>query len=557
LKLPIPSAVFDQHAIILGKTRSGKSSKMRVCVEWLLRNKKRVVILSPKDDWWGLRLEGPYHAGFPVVIFGGAHADVPFSPSAGGAIAQLVCSGNRPAIITLARIAPTARTRFYIEFMEALFKHHQGELYVVIDEVHNFAPKGKVFSPEAGMMLHWSNVLAAEGQGQGLIMLAASQRPQKVHNDLLTSCETLIACRVIHKADRDAVKDWIDGAADPDIGKQVLSELASMERSEAWCWSPEIGFGPQRVVWPMFSTFDSFKPQGSNPKRLRGWASVDLDAVKTQLADAVAEAEANDPKVLKNEIHRLTAELVKERQKTAGPEVGPARLHDAFQRGQHDAFERGHKTGVEFAHTSLRKHIHDAGALIDKELSRLAILTGELPSKMPHYSNELIHGKLDARLQRDVAKAAKVVAKEPAKFTGNAAGDTSIRPGEAKILTLAIQYGGSVMPETVSVSAGLKQSSRNEYVSRLIKKGYMVRENGAYAITGAGRAAMPNVEPLPTGKALQEYWKERLRPGEWKLLHCLLHYAPDWVDTDDMERDVPELKQSSRNEYLSRWHRRC
>ena len=40
-KLLIPEAVFDQHIIVLGKTRSGKSSAMRLLVEHLLLPKKK------------------------------------------------------------------------------------------------------------------------------------------------------------------------------------------------------------------------------------------------------------------------------------------------------------------------------------------------------------------------------------------------------------------------------------------------------------------------------------------------------------------------------------
>jgi len=72
-------------------------------------------------------------------------------------------------------------------------------------------------------MLHWANRLASEGAGKGVTLIAASQRPQKVHKDFVTSCETLIACRVVHKLDRDAIKDWIDGCADAAKGRAVLA----------------------------------------------------------------------------------------------------------------------------------------------------------------------------------------------------------------------------------------------------------------------------------------------------------------------------------------------
>lgn len=311
--LPIPADALNQHIIVLGKTRSGKSSKTRVLVEYLLSHKKRVVILTPKDDWWGIKLGSDGKSeGFPIVVIGGKYEDLPFNPGAGAEVAELICSGNRPCLITFASQKPTDRTRFYNDFMAALFKHHEGELYVVIDEIHNWAPKGKVFSPDAGMMIHWTTTLATEGQGMGLIMIGASQRPQRVHNDVLTSCETLIACRVIHKADRDADKDWMDGAADPAVGKEMLADLANMDRTDAWVWSPEISFGPKRITWPMFKTFDSFKPQPATTlAKLKGWADVDLAEVREKLKTVIAQAQANDPRALKAEIARLTAELAK------------------------------------------------------------------------------------------------------------------------------------------------------------------------------------------------------------------------------------------------------
>jgi hypothetical protein len=140
---------------------------------------------------------------------------VPINDRSGKHVAELVATGNRPCVIGLRGWTQGAMTRFWIDFAETLFARNAGELYLVVDEFHNFAPKGKILSPQAGKALHWSNRLLSEGRGLGIVCLTASQRPQKVHNDSLTSCETLVAMRVIHKADRDAVKDWIDGNGDP------------------------------------------------------------------------------------------------------------------------------------------------------------------------------------------------------------------------------------------------------------------------------------------------------------------------------------------------------
>src|SRR5258708_104401 len=231
MKFLLPSAVFDQHIILLGKTGSGKSSVIRLMEEHLLDLNEPTCTVDPKGDHWGIKASASgKQAGYPVVIFGGEHGDVPLNSRSGVAVAELAATGNRPCIIDLGGWMPGARTEFWLDFASTFFRSTRGRRWLAIDEVHNLAPKGKIMDPQAGKMLHWSNRLASEGLGKGVALIAASQRPQKVHNDFLTSCETLIAMRVIHKADRDALKDWIDGCGDPEKGKEVLNEVASMKR---------------------------------------------------------------------------------------------------------------------------------------------------------------------------------------------------------------------------------------------------------------------------------------------------------------------------------------
>jgi len=302
-ELVVPRGIFTQHVAVLGKTRSGKSSVMRYLVEDLLERRQPVCIVDPKGDWWGLKLMADgKRAGFPVVIFGGEHADIPITPHVGAEVAELWATGNRSCLVDLGGWTVEGRTRFWIDFASTLFRTTKGQRWLVVDEIHNFAPKGKVFDPSAGKALHWTNRLASEGLGKGVALLFASQRPQKVHNDTLTSAETLIAMRVLHPSDRGAVSDWIKGNGDA-AGAQVLGTLADLARGEAWVWSPEIKFGPTRLTVPLFQTYDSFRPQtAADASRLKGWAAVDLDEVRAKLAAVVEEAKANDPGELRRQM---------------------------------------------------------------------------------------------------------------------------------------------------------------------------------------------------------------------------------------------------------------
>lgn len=346
MKLPIPEAVFKQHTAVLGKTRSGKSSAMRLLVEHLLERQDPVAIVDPKGDWWGIKLSSDgKRPGYPVVIFGGEHADVPINEHSGAHVAELFATGNRPCLIDLGGWMPGARTRFWIDYASSLFRHARGMRWLVVDEIHNFAPKGKVMDPDSGKALHWANRLASEGLGKGLHMLFASQRPQKVHNDTLTSAETLIAMRVLHPSDRGAVSDWIKGCGDLELGAKVLNSLAQMDRGEGWVWSPESGFGPERVQFPMFKTYDSFRPQSvEETGALKGWAEVDLEEVKAKLAEVVQEAEANDPARLKQELRKARNELEQLRAGHADAAPDTAALAEAMNRGYEQGIQVGRET---------------------------------------------------------------------------------------------------------------------------------------------------------------------------------------------------------------------
>lgn len=334
MKFILPEGILTQHVIVLGKTGAGKSSAVRVMVEHLLRQKKRVCVIDVKGDWWGLKSSADgKSAGFPVIAFGSFRepkaTDVPINRHSGPDVAELITSGNRPCIIGFRGWMPSEITEFWIGsepkwngFASTLFNKNEGELYVVISECHNFAPKGKVMDPKAGRVLHWTNRLLSEGRGLGMTFLLDSQRPQKVHNDTLTSCETLVAMRVTYPADRDAIKDWIMGCGDISQGKEVLNSLAGMSRGEGWVWSPEIGFGPQRIQFPFFDTFDSFAPAQLQKKVSdSGWSSVDLEAVKNKLAKVIEEAKDNDPAALKARIRQLEQDAKQKPAAAAVPQV--------------------------------------------------------------------------------------------------------------------------------------------------------------------------------------------------------------------------------------------
>lgn len=551
-KLCIPLAVLKQHLAVLGKTGKGKSSLMRYLVEYLLQEKKRVCIIDPKGDWWGIKSSADgKSAGFPVVAFGDfiepKASDVPLNEHSGREVAQLVASGNRPCVIGFRGWTHGAMVRFWIDFAQGLFHHNAGELYVVGDEFHNFAPKGKVLDMDAGKCLHWSNRLLSEGRGMGLVCLIASQRPQKVHNDTLTCCETLVAMGVNHPADRAAVKDWIDGCGDRDKGNEVLNALAGLQRGEAYVWSPEIGYGPERVSFPKFETFDSFAPPQSQPKVMeQGWANVNLEEVKVKLAGVIEEAKANDPRELRRKIAELEKQL-KNHQGTKDTKVETKTVEVPVIMPEHLDMMRTFGEAF-FACEAASNRAADLGKSVLAEMQKLfgkiGLLKGEptrplrpLPASPKPIGKPVLQ-----------AGSGRLAPAENSRFQLQ---DGSLPTGEKAVLRALIQYPDGLRREQLTVLTGYKRSSRDAYLQRLREKCFIGFEGDRAKASELGIAALPDAEPLPTGQALQEFWLDRLPAGESVILVELISAYPEAMDREALSEKT-NYQRSSRDAYLQR-----
>lgn len=552
----IPPEVLNQHVAVLGKTGSGKSSVLRLLVEGVLDQQERVCIIDPKGDWFGLKLSASGNrAGYPIIIFGGAHADVPINQYAGSNVAELIATSNRPCIIDFGGWMVGERTRFFIDFASSLFRNVKSSIKLIIDEAHNFAPQGKVLDPDAGKMLHWANRLASEGRGKGIVILSASQRPQKVHKDFLTCAETLIAMRVIHPLDRKAIKEWIDGCPDADKGKEVLDSLASMQRGEGWVWSPEIGYGPRRVVFPMFKTFDSFNgPVGDEQVQLKGWAEVDLEEVKSKLAKVVEEAKANDPKELKNRIAELELQTSKQVRATSvlDQEHFKTELKSRYESGYAD----GYKKAAELAYFNIGNRVlwdragQAAMQVVHDDLKRfLDHDRPKAPAKLETFSKILpaiVHHRQPQRTQSPQQRQPRTVS-EPSGEVGK---------GGLRRILIALAQRPGLTNRQIGVRAGLSSSSGTftTYLSTARKSGWIWDEGDRRFITDEGAQALGDYEPLPSGQALLQHWLGDLgNSGAARILQALAEAYPGELTNEQVgEATGMSHKSGTFTTYLSK-----
>lgn len=530
--MKLPDAIFSQHIAVLGKTRSGKSSVMRLFVEQLLDDDKPVCVVDPKGDWHGLRSSADgKRSGYPVVIFGGEHADIELNQHAGAHVAEVVATGNRPCIIDLGGWMVGERTRFFVDFASNLFRQTRGHRWLVIDEVHNFAPQGKVLDPDAGKMLHWANRLASEGLGKGLAIISASQRPQKVHKDYLTCAETLIAMRVTHPLDRRAVQDWIDGCGDPVVGKEVLGSLADMKRGEGWAWSPEAGFGPKRTQFPMFKTYDSFRPRVGEGGKLKGWAAVNLDDVRAKFADAIEQAKANDPAELKRRIAELEKEL-----RSRKPAAAPA---PEIKRVEVPVLKEGQLARVE-------KIVERAQALFNGQVEKLTTEIAELRSTIkPVFApSPAVHVNTrgcKAPMPTDAKRAIATIAREAPRIV-TMRSDRPAKEGDAKLdaygrrilAVLAMYPEDGCAKRKLTLLSGYRWSGGFSNALGALRAAGLIEgaNTEIMRITADGLNRGP-FQTLPTGRELVDYWERNPLFGAYERETIkALRQHPSGLDKD-------------------------
>jgi len=472
----LPFEIFSNHLAILGKTGSGKTTAAKGFTERLMDESRRLCAIDPTGVWWGLRLKADGESpAYPVVIFGGDHADVPLNENAGVQLAEIIAGGSFSSVIDTSLMTVGGRTRLFTDFAEALFRANKKSLHLVIDEAHVFAPQGRVPDPQSGRMLHAANNLVSGGRSRGLRIMLISQRPAKLHKDSLTQVETLIAMRLIAPQDRAAVEAWIGEWSEPKDGKGLVASLPSLARGEGWVWSPEIGM-LDRIAFPKIATFDSSRaPEyGETISAPGNLSAIDIESIRNLLAVKVTT------------------------QKGGGKSTVSSTDIDATAKREYD---RGFKVGF----------IAGRGAGLFDAVEAIQKVTQNSPEK------PLCQPKLEA-----VNLMTKAATSSP-KITGGA---------EMRVLrVLAARHPARFTKAQWATLARMKRTGGTwaNYVSLLRKAGYLDESGETIGLTSAGLSAAGPVERPGAGTVIRQ-WQDALGSGPSKVIDVLVEAYPRQID---------------------------
>lgn len=517
--LSLPIDIGSQAISIVGIRGSGKTNTGGVIAEELLKIGNPLCIIDPTDAWWGLRSSRDgKREGFPVMIFGGAHGDLPLSESDGKTIAEFIIQERVSVILSLRHLRKNAQKRLVTELCEEMY-HLKGKaeyrhpMTVIIDESPQFIPQ-RVMGETARMVGAVQDLIVL-GRSSGFGVIIIGQRPATINKDVLTQCDTIIAHRLPSPQDRKALKEWIEENTSMDEMHTVLSSLPSMKNGEAYIWSPLLDLFERTKVRQKESFDSSATPKIGEkviaPKKL---AEIDKEKLKEKLSASIEKAKENDPVDLKRRIMDL------ERQIKSG--------------------------GLAKAIEVERLKVVEVPVFSANEIERLSSVATEITQALSKAQS--------IKQQAQVARQTPVISTTPKRvvphLTPNGNGSKSTLPkGELAIMKAIAQYPNGASREQLTQLTGYKRASRDAYILRLKGKGFIT---GDLTPTQSGIDALGgNYEPLPTREALIQYWLNKLPKGQKVYFFIAVNNDGNWITKSEADTKT-NFQRSSRDAYLNR-----
>lgn len=534
--LHLPVNAVTQTFAILARKGSGKTYTGAVFCEEMLAAGQQVIVVDVIGVWHGLRSSADgKSAGYPVVIFGGEHADVPLEETAGETIALAIVEHGFSAILDLSLLRKAAVIRFMTAFAETLYRVNRKPMHLMLDEADVFAPQRPMDGEQR--MLGALEDIVRRGRARGIGVTMITQRPAVLNKNVLTQVECLVTLQMTAPQDRAAIDAWVDLHGAKDQRDLMMESLPSLPVGTAWFWSPQWLNEFRKIRVRLRTTFDSSATPkvGMAQRKPKAMAPVDIQALGAQIQATVEQAKANDPSLLRQEVKRLTAAL-----QAAQDKLVRAGQDKVTAVEQAIALERRDKAGTRPLDPTERRHLkfitkklQDAIGVLDQLTQgvetteaiseKVARIVAQPPVLKP--APQLAHHEPGVSL---AARRLEAAAKLPV-------GNFKLTGGLKRMLTVLVQRHG-LNTRQLGLRAGLssKSGTFTTYLGALRSQGLIHGTRDGLYPTDAGIAALGPYSALPTGPALVEYWCGQLSGGARRMLEFLAEQAPGSVTKESL-----------------------
>ncbi|MCJ7543951.1 MAG: DUF87 domain-containing protein, partial [Phycisphaerae bacterium] len=541
-----PLELVTQTVAILAKRGVGKTYTATVMAEEMLAAGQQVVVIDPTGAWWGLRSSADGRGeGYPIVVLGGDHADIPLEEHAGELLAQAVVERRFSAILDLSLMRKGQVHRFMAPFAETLYRLNRQPVHLMIDEADAVAPQ-KCFGDDARTLGAMED-LVRRGRKRGIGCTLISQRPAVLNKNVLTQCEMLVAMRLVHPKDIDAVMEWVNVHAEPAPAEAMVAALPSLPVGTAYFWSPGWGDIFEKVQVRARRTFDSSATPrpGHKAAAPRKLAAVDVASLGRQITELAEHAKANDPAELKREVACLKRQLqlsakgqaaaVQTGKRAPAPDAGEIarRVDRAVTERDRHWRRRFNRMGPAIAALAKDcRRVAEAAARFVQQIAQEAL---EPPPAVTLPPVRLLTRMSPLPTPRARPSLRTPVGADPA---GLNSGDFQLDRAGRRVLAALAQHG-SCSKRKVAILAGyaVNGGGFNNAIGRCRTNGWL-EGSEPLAITEAGLAILGEVDPLPVGPELIDYWLHQLPKAEREILGVLVE-SPEALTKEQIAERTP------------------
>lgn len=522
LKLPLDAVTQTIGAI--GRKGAGKTYLAQLIAEQMLDAEAQVIAIDPVGNWWGLRVAADGRSpGKDLFVLGGEHGDVPLVPEAGAKVARLLAEKRVSAVLDLSGFRQGERKRFAAEFAEEFFhrkKTQRSPVHVFVEEAQLFIPQ-RVGPDEARMVGAFESIVRL-GRNYGIGATLVTQRPQSVNKEVLSQVECLCVLQVNGTHERKALEEWVQEAG---ADRKLVGALPGLPRGEGYVWSPSWLRMFQRVRFGQKTTFDaSATPEVGRATKAATLSTVDVEALRTDLAEVVKQAEADDPKALRRQISQLERSLkTAPGNVTVAAQVQPIEIPvlspEVLQRLE-QAAERFVQVANQVPHLMAQLREIQAGAMEEAKqlLDRARQLRARAPMPVPTNAAT----RQAVTLRPVPARARSTPRVESA--------DELVRGGMGRMLVALAQNPDGLAERKLALVTGMGRNggTYRTYRAKLRSAGYIEGGGPGLRISDTGLQALGDYEPLPTGEALLDHWRRELGDtGMRKMFDALAEVFPE------------------------------
>ncbi len=471
--------LIESRMLLTANSGGGKSWALRRILEQTHGQVQQIVI-DPEGEFHTLRERYDY-------ILAGKGGDCPTDIRSAALLCRKLLELGVSAVLDIYELKQHERVLFVRRFLEELVnapKDLWHPAIVVIDEAHIFASEnGNTESAQAVVDL------MTRGRKRGYCGILATQRPAALNKNASAQCNNKLVGRFSQDIDVKRAADDLGFYSRPDQLK-----LRELKPGEFFAVGPAICDTVQRIK---IGNVQTTHPQAGERSIALAAPSSKVKAVLAKLTDLPkqAEEEARTIEDLRKENQTLKRQLAQR----------PKEVDEAAIRAA--GFQTGYEAGLANVNAGFR--------------DVMANLAGKALFGTPQRSQASVKPEPKPVISR-------LVAVQPRAAT-MAAGSGDLAKATRAILNVLAQFPDGATKTKTALIAGYSSSGGgfNNSLSSLRTKGFIVGSD-PLRITDTGADALGNLDPLPQGRELLDYWLRHpsLGKAERAILSALYDKSP-------------------------------